>query len=118
MVITTPNIAFFIQRIMLLFGQFNYGKRGTLDKTHTRLFTFGSLRRILKNSGFNVTSIEGIPAPFPIAFGDNALARMMLKLNWLLIRISKTLFSYQIAVVARPVPMLVKQAIKDGDSVA
>lgn len=118
-VITTPNIAFFIQRIMLLLGQFNYGKRGTLDKTHTRLFTFGSLRRILKNAGFNITSIEGIPAPFPLAFGNNWFSRRVLKLNWLLIRVSRTLFSYQIAVVARPVPtleMLVKRAIQDGEN--
>ena len=31
---------------MLLFGQFNYGKRGILDLTHTRLFTFESFRRL------------------------------------------------------------------------
>jgi len=119
-IITTPNIAFFIPRFMLLFGQFNYGKHGTLDKTHTRLFTFGSLKRTLKNAGFNLISIEGVPAPFPLAFGDNWFSRLMLKLNWLLIRVSRTLFSYQIAVVARPIPtldMLVKRAIEQGDTV-
>lgn len=119
-IVTTPNIAFFVQRAMLLLGQFNYGKRGTLDITHTRLFTFTSLKRILKNAGFNITSIEGIPAPFPLAFGSNWFSHLLLKLNRLLIRVSRTLFSYQIAVVARPVPtleMLVKRAINDGDSI-
>ncbi len=32
-ILTTPNIAFGVQRLMLLFGQFNYGKAGILDRT-------------------------------------------------------------------------------------
>src|SRR3954463_11991065 len=42
-VITTANIGFFVTRLMLFFGQFNYGRKGILDATHTRLFTFRSL---------------------------------------------------------------------------
>src|SRR6185436_11111818 len=42
-VLTTANIGFFITRFMLLLGHFNYGRKGILDRTHTRLFTFGSL---------------------------------------------------------------------------
>ena len=37
LVLTTPNVAFVVQRLMLLVGQFNYGKAGILDRTHTRL---------------------------------------------------------------------------------
>ena len=40
--ISTANVAFFATRAMLLLGQFNYGPRGILDVTHTRLFTFSS----------------------------------------------------------------------------
>ncbi|HEU5047751.1 MAG TPA: bifunctional glycosyltransferase/class I SAM-dependent methyltransferase [Rickettsiales bacterium] len=117
-VVTTPNIAFFIQRIMLLLGQFNYGKRGILNRKHTRLFTFASLSRLLSNSGFNVIKLEGIPAPFPLAFGDNGFARALLKFNQSLMKISRTLFSYQIAAVIQPKPtleILVSQAIEYGD---
>ena len=39
-VVSTPNVGFIIIRLMMLFGQFNYGKRGILDMTHRRLFTF------------------------------------------------------------------------------
>ena len=37
--ISTGNIAFLLTRLGLLAGQFNYGPRGILDMTHTRLFT-------------------------------------------------------------------------------
>ena len=37
LVLTTGNVAFVMQRLMLLIGQFNYGKKGILDHTHTRL---------------------------------------------------------------------------------
>jgi glycosyltransferase involved in cell wall biosynthesis len=43
-VMTTANIGFGATRLMLLFGQFNYGKKGILDATHTRLFTFRSMQ--------------------------------------------------------------------------
>ena len=56
---------------MLLLGQFNYGKHGILDMTHTRLFTFYSLRELLEQRGFQVLEIRGIPAPFPVALGNN-----------------------------------------------
>ena len=66
-IISTGNVAFLIARIMLLLGQFNYGKRGILDITHTRLFTFGTLRRLFEQAGFEVTEVRGLPAPFPLA---------------------------------------------------
>lgn len=119
-IITTANVAFFTQRFMLLLGQFNYGRRGTLDMTHKRLFTFASLKRLLEGTGFNIIEVQGIPAPFPLAMGDGPLARALLKINLFLIKISKGLFSYQIAVSARPVPtleLLVQHAIAHGDAV-
>lgn len=96
LMITTPNIGFVILRLMLLFGQFNYGKRGILDKKHKRLFTVGSLRRLLTQAGFVVQGVEGIPAPFPKALGDNHLGRLLLLANRWAIAVSKRLFAYQI----------------------
>ena len=48
--------------------------------------------------------IRGVPAPFPKAIGDGPLSRALLRLNLLAIRVSKTLFSYQIYVVAESTP--------------
>jgi len=57
LIISTGNIAFLVSRFMLLLGQFNYGKKGILDLTHTRLFTFASLRHLLEQSGFDVLEV-------------------------------------------------------------
>ena len=81
LVISTGNIAFFVVRLMLLLGQFNYGRRGILDATHTRLFTFGSFRRLLEDNAFVIEQVIGIPAPFPLALGRNRLANALLRLK-------------------------------------
>ena len=104
LVLTTPNIAFAVQRVMLALGQFNYGKAGILDRTHTRLFTFRSVRRLLTDAGFRIKDIRGIPAPFPKILGNGALGKAALAINQLLIRVSRTLFSYQIFVIAEGTP--------------
>ncbi len=104
LVLTTPNVAFAIQRVMLLLGQFNYGKAGILDRTHTRLFTFRAIRRLLTDAGFRIKEIRGVPAPFPKVLGTGLLGRTALAINQALIRISRTLFSYQILVIAEGTP--------------
>ncbi len=105
-IITTGNVGFFITRLMLLLGQFNYGKRGILDMTHTRLFTFNSLRMLLESSGFEVLSSEGVPAPFPLALSSRSAGASLLRLNRALIRLGKGLFSFEVLVTARPWPSL------------
>ncbi|MBV9295490.1 MAG: glycosyltransferase [Acidobacteriaceae bacterium] len=104
MIISTGNVGCFITRIMLLAGQFNYGKRGILDATHTRLFTFGSLRRALRQAGFDILETKGVPAPFPLATGDNWIGRTLLALNQCLIPIARGLFAYQIFMRVKPQP--------------
>ena len=105
-IVSTGNVGFLITRFMLLLGQFNYGKRGILDVTHTRLFTFGTLRRLFEQAGFDVIEMRGLPAPFPLAFGDRWPARLLLRLNQFLIRLWRRAFSYQIYMVARARPSL------------
>jgi 2-polyprenyl-3-methyl-5-hydroxy-6-metoxy-1,4-benzoquinol methylase len=116
--VTTGNIAFVVTRLMLMFGSFNYGARGILDLTHSRLFTFETLRRLFVQAGYRVEEVKGIPAPFPLAIGDSRISRFLLRLNNLLIRVSKHLFSYQILMVVTPMPSvewLLGQAIKAGE---
>ncbi|MBN1427806.1 MAG: glycosyltransferase [Anaerolineae bacterium] len=105
-IITTANVAFAPIRFGLLIGNFNYNKRGILDFDHSRLFTFRSLRQMLGYIGYEIIEEKGIPAPYPLAVGDGKLARVLLAINSFLIHISKSLFSYQIGMVARPKPTL------------
>ncbi len=104
--ISTANIGFILMRLSLLFGRFNYGKRGILDLTHKRLFTFHSLNKMLVQRGFLVESLEGIPVPFELIFGDTWFSRLCLRCNNLLIRISRSLFSFQMVMKVRPQPTL------------
>jgi glycosyltransferase involved in cell wall biosynthesis len=104
--LSTANIGFLVTRFMLSIGQFNYGKRGILDLTHTRLFTFGSFERAVRQAGFDIVERVGVPGPMPLALGENFLSGALLKINRLLIHLSRGLFSYQIFLRVRPQPSL------------
>lgn len=117
-VMTTANIGFFVTRFALLLGQFNYGRKGILDRTHTRLFTFRSLKELFDQTGYKVLETRGIPAPFPKAVGDNALGRFLVGLNQLFIALLPGLFSYQIFLRAQAlptVPALLTETIDRSD---
>ena len=106
LVISTGNVGFALTRLLLLVGQFNYGKRGILDMTHTRLFTFPTLRRLLQGAGFDVVEMRGVPAPFPEAVGENRVGLGLLRVNTALIQLRRSLFAYQSFAIARPRPTL------------
>ena len=103
-VLTTANVGFFVTRLMMLAGQFNYGRRGILDRTHRRLFTFGSVRTLLEQSGYCIIETRGVPAPFPLAVEAGWLGRALLWINGALLRVCRGLFSYQIFVRAQALP--------------
>jgi glycosyltransferase involved in cell wall biosynthesis len=105
-ILTTGNIGFIVMRISLLLGRFEYGKRGILDITHTRLFTFNTLRRAMRAAGFEIQRSEGVVVPFPFIFGPTRLSKIALAVNRALVRLRPTLFGFQIFIVARPRPNL------------
>ncbi len=104
-ILTTPNIGFFITRFQLLLGQFNYGKEGILDKTHKRLFTFKTLKTLCKQCGYTIEKTKGVPAPFPKALGKNFLGMGLLNINRFLIFLNRRLFAYQIYLEIKPTPL-------------
>ena len=106
LLVSTGNVGFFIIRFMLLFGQFNYGKRGILDITHSRLFTFASLRQLFIQSGFEVQEEQGVPFPFFLVLKNLNLIKSLNWLNIKLISLAPRLFSYQIFMVITPRPSL------------
>lgn len=107
-IISTGNIGFIVTRLMLFLGQFNYNKRGILDLTHTRLFTFSSLRRLLKEQGFVIEQEQGIPAPVPLVVPSPFWQKLLMGAQAFCIKISRGLFSYQMFMVVRPLPTVEK----------
>jgi glycosyltransferase involved in cell wall biosynthesis len=103
-IVTTGNVVFWMVRLQALLGNFNYGRRGILDMTHTRLYTFATLRKLFLQCGYRVEQVKGIPAPFPLALGNGRLGLALVRINSFLIRLSRGLFSYQIFLVATPLP--------------
>lgn len=53
-VVSLPNVAFFMNRLRLLLGDWEYRDFGTLDKTHLRFFTLKSSKELLESAGFQV----------------------------------------------------------------
>ncbi len=116
-IVSSGNVCFFITRFMMFLGQFNYGRRGILDITHTRLFTVSSLERLLRYAAYRVEDRRYIPAPFPLAIGLNAFSRFMVGVNGVLARLMPGLFAYQSLYVIRPRPSidwLLQQAVESA----
>jgi glycosyltransferase involved in cell wall biosynthesis len=119
-IMSTGNVAFLVVRLMLLLGNFNYGNRGILDKTHTRLFTFSTFKKLVTQSGFRINHTSGIPAPYPLVTGNNFLGNFLIKINQILIFLSKGIFSYQIYTEIKPeisIDLLYEKAKTNADKI-
>ncbi len=91
---------------MLLFGQFNYGKRGILDLTHTRLFTFAIVPAAVRAERLPSGASGACPRRFRSRWATASCARSLLKLNQALIAVWRRMFSYQMVMEVRPMPSL------------
>ena len=113
-ILSTPNVAHLFVRVMLLFGQFNYGKSGILDKTHTRLFTKKSIIQLIEYSNFKIISSRGVPIPFPLIIKNKLLSKLLLLLNNFFISLNSKIFSFQFIFVIEANPsldLLLKNAV-------
>jgi len=106
LLISTPNVANIFIRIMLLFGNFNYGRRGILDKTHTRLFTKKTFFNILDDSNFKVISKKYVPIPFPLVIKNKFISNILMKIFKCLNVFFGKLFAFQFIFTAKPLPSL------------
>ncbi len=100
---STGNVSFFVLRLMLCFGSFNYGRRGILDLTHKRLMTINSFRRLLENAGFHVEKIMGFGLPLRDINDTSRLFAFLDTISYWLARMWPSLFAFQIlAICHRP----------------
>ncbi|MHC4814767.1 MAG: methyltransferase domain-containing protein [Planctomycetota bacterium] len=100
LIASTANIAFLPIRVSLAMGQFNYGKRGILDVTHTRLFTIRSFCRALEGEGFRIDKIHGFGPPIEDVIGGSFVLRCLDRIAGGLARVWPSMFSYQFLVEA------------------
>jgi glycosyltransferase involved in cell wall biosynthesis len=98
---STGNIAYIVLRTSLLLGQFNYGKRGILDLTHTRLFTVYSFKKLLANSGFVIKEVKGFGPPIRDMVGASAKLRAVDTASGALARAWPRMFAFNFLVVAQ-----------------
>ena len=98
---STGNIAYFPLRASLLAGQFNYGKRGILDLTHTRLFTIYSFKKLLSNSGFSIKEVRGFGPPIRDMVGESRLLTATDVASGALARRWPRMFAFNFLVVAQ-----------------
>lgn len=98
---STANIGYIVMRLTLLLGWFNYGKKGILDRTHHRLFTIGSFKRLIKNAGFDILKIEGFGPPILDAFGNTPFWRTIDSICYRLAKIYPRLFAFNFLIIAK-----------------
>jgi glycosyltransferase involved in cell wall biosynthesis len=97
---STGNIAFHVMRLSLFVGQFNYGKRGILDLTHTRLFTISSFKQLLVNGGFVIKEVHGYGPPIRDMVGEGHILGAADFGSGVLARLWPRLFAFSFLVVA------------------
>jgi 2-polyprenyl-3-methyl-5-hydroxy-6-metoxy-1,4-benzoquinol methylase len=98
--ISTANIAYLPMRFLLWFGQFNYGKRGILDKTHKRLFNVITFKRLLRSYGFKSEKTVGFGPPLTDLISNNGFMRLCERVHAFFSSLYPPLFAYNFLVIA------------------
>lgn len=105
-IVSVPNVANITVRLALLFGRFQYGDRGILDRTHLRFYTRSTARALLEGAGYQVLDSRMTAMPIELVFGldpDNPVMRLVNLLARLAARLLPGLFGYQVVLTGRPV---------------
>lgn len=88
-IISLPNVAFILNRMRLLFGQWEYKDFGTLDKTHLKFFTIDSAVKMVQSAGLIVVKV--------MPYNQFGILRYIKPLKVIFPR----LFAYQTLIVAK-----------------
>ncbi len=104
-VISTPNIAFAAIRANLLFGRFAYADRGIMDVTHKRLFTRSTLKKTLRDCGYEVRTVRPVPVPFENILPERPrFARFLTSISSAMAHVWPGMFAFQFIVTCVPLP--------------
>jgi SAM-dependent methyltransferase len=95
LLLSVPNFAHWYPRTRVAIGAFGYDRRGILDDTHLRFFTRLSLRRLVRDAGFDILEETATGLPLGAVVGGGGLAAIARRIDGLLVRLRPTLFGYQ-----------------------
>ena len=102
LIASTGNISIWFYRLSLLFGRFQYGDKGILDKTHVRLYTPATWNHLIRSVGFKILKRHYTPIPFELLISPrlNLLTEIVTFLYQGLVCLWPTMFAYQVIVEA------------------
>lgn len=66
LLVTGPNVAYWALRKMLLFGRWEYGDAGLMDRTHLRFYTKTTWVGLLQRAGYRVVALDAVEAILPL----------------------------------------------------
>jgi SAM-dependent methyltransferase len=114
LLLSVPNFGHWYPRGRVVLGLFGYDRRGILDDTHLRFFTRSSLRRMVRNSGFDIVEerVTGLPLGLVTAQTDRRRLGVVRGVDSALVRARPTLFGYQF--VLRLVPHAEEALVVEG----
>ncbi|MGO8875010.1 MAG: methyltransferase domain-containing protein [Acidimicrobiales bacterium] len=95
LILSVPNFAHWYPRTRVALGAFGYDRRGILDDSHLRFFTRSSLRRLVRDAGFDVLEETATGLPLGAVVSDGGLASIARRVDELLVKLRPTLFGYQ-----------------------
>jgi SAM-dependent methyltransferase len=103
-IVSLPNVANWVVRLSLLFGNFDSADRGILDKTHLHFFTLRTLKNMMSEVSCRVLDVTPTPLPIQLVFPltERKFFAPFHSLHYGLTRSRKTLFAYQFIVTAVP----------------
>lgn len=60
-IVSVPNTVCWVNRILFLFGKFEYTDTGIMDRDHLRFFTFKTAKELVSSAGCSIVRIDYIP---------------------------------------------------------
>jgi SAM-dependent methyltransferase len=93
--LSVPNFAHWYPRLRVALGTFGYDRRGILDETHLRFFTRNSLRRLVRDAGYDILEESATGLPLRTIAADSGVTRMLHRVDELFVRTRPTIFAYQ-----------------------
>lgn len=102
-VITTQNAVSWPTRLMLACARLGQKRENKLSDRRVGVFSFKKLRNLLRQTGYELIEVRGLPISFEGIVRDGRWTRVLSTVNALLVKLLPHFFADQICVRARPV---------------